>query len=106
MNPSDNLLRYALADEAQTPTLVDERGDNLMYLGFPLSSCTGPDDPKWLIKRVVSIPMDDGSSVRVISLANGVRRYNMRWTQRTALTYNLTPSAPGMTDDELKEAVR
>ncbi len=106
MNPSDNLLRYALADEAQTPTLVDERSDKLMYLGFPLNSCTGPDDPKWLIKRVVSIPMEDGSNIRVISFANGVRRYNMRWTQRATLTYNMTAAAPAMTDEELREAVR
>lgn len=106
MNPADNLLRYAMADDAATPALVDEQSENLMYLGYPLDSCAGLDDPKWLIKRVLTVTLDDGSRTKVISFANGSRRHNQAWTERKTLAYPITPSFPAMTEDELREGLK
>lgn len=106
MNPADNLLRYAMADDAATPVLVDEQSDNLMYLGYPLESCTGLTDPKWLIKRILTIKMADGTYTKVISFAGGTKRHNQAWTNRKLLEYPFTPNCKAMTEAEIINALK
>lgn len=106
MNPFDNLYRFAMLGESMSPTLVDERGEDLMYLGYPIDSCTGVTDAKWLIKRVITFTLDDGSTRRAISYAGGSRAFTSKWTERESLSYPLTPSCASLTDAELREELR
>ena len=106
MNTINTQIRYSIADNSITPTLVEEVSDTLTYVGYPLASCTGTDDAKWLIKRIMDIKMTDGSTIKTIMYANGVHRYNQKWSERKSLVYKLSPNATELTDDELKQAVK
>ena len=82
----------------------------LKFIGYALPSCTGMDDPKWLIQLNVKVDIDsdEGTTVEgspsginlivedmpfqqrsMIGFANGVRNFDQRWNERMKLAYKI-----------------
>lgn len=94
MKPTETALTLAMYAESISPQLVEEIGDELMYLGYCLPTCTGTDCAQWLIKRILKTKDSDGITVRQsILYANGVRRFDQAWDNRAQLSYRLTANA-------------
>lgn len=88
MNPTQLKLLAALFSENVQPTITETTSDGTIYIGYPLPSCTGVDDPRWLIKRVKTmLDTNSGSETQTIQYANGIRAYNQKWSDRATLTY-------------------
>ncbi len=91
MNASNTRLQYALLGENTSPQIVDDWGDNLMYLGYCLPTCTGTTDNRWAIKRVetTTVEDEDGTThtVQTILWAGGAQRYIYAWADRASLDY-------------------
>ena len=88
MNPTQLKLLAALYTENVQPTITETTSDGTIYIGYPLPSCTGVNDAKWLIKRVkTTVDANTSSETQTILYANGVRAYNQAWSDRATLTY-------------------
>ncbi len=84
----ENQFLHKLAEYELRPTIVDRQSKNLIFYGFPLASCTGEDDPRWLIQ--VYVKDDDG--VEMTGFPNGMRTFCQRWTDRKTLGYKMGPN--------------
>lgn len=89
MKPTETAVTLAMYAESIAPQIIEEIGDELMYLGYCLPTCTGFDCPQWLIKRIYKRKIGDGL-IQSILYANGVRKFNMKWIDRSQLDYKLT----------------
>ena len=84
----ENQFLHKLAEYELRPTIIDRVSKNLIFYGFPLASCTSVDDPRWLIQ--VYVKGDDG--VEQTGFPNGMRTFCQRWSDRTRLSYKMTPN--------------
>lgn len=62
--------------------VIEEVNDNLMYVGYCTSECTGYDDPKWRIERI-----QKEGTIQTVFTANGSSAMNQKWTERKSLRY-------------------
>lgn len=102
-----------IANNQLKPTIVDTNegtyeGDSVMlkFIGYALPSCTGVDDPKWLIQLHVKYNFElDGDDsmtsqqIDIIGFANGVRKFDQAWSNRAALSYRPTPKSESFYDN-------
>lgn len=95
-----------IANNQLKPTIVDtieetNGGDTVMYkfIGYALPSCTGVEDPKWLIQLHVKYTPQSGSQIDIIGFANGVRKFDQAWEDRASLSYKPTQKSDSFYDD-------
>lgn len=95
MNAALLQINFAALGEQITPAVVHTVSDDLMYVGYCVSSCAGYDEPKWLIKRIRTQHKGDDSpeTLQTILYANGSRRFNQKWSEHLTLDYKLSPKA-------------
>lgn len=95
MKSTNTLLQYAMLSEAVAPTLINEKNNNLMYIGYCTPDCKSMSEPKWLIKEVRTVVVSEatGETLQTIMYANGSRRYNQKWTEREILNYKISEEA-------------
>jgi hypothetical protein len=93
MNPTNTQLLSLLYGEQVQPAIVENTTVTVtennqsselptIYIGYPLSSCKGTYDKKWLIKRIQTV-----ANAQEIKYANGVRKFDCAWNDRASLTY-------------------
>lgn len=106
MNPTETNLSYAIYGESYTPTIIDERKDETMYIGYCLPTCTGADSPKWLIKKIVKTTItieQETFTLQSILFPNGSRDYTNKWSERENLIYKVcVGAAEAYTPDDYK----
>lgn len=94
-----------IANNQLKPTIVETReetneGDTMMlkFIGYALPSCTGIEDPKWLIQLHVKYTHQSGSQIDIIGFANGVRKFDQAWEDRASLSYKPTQKSDSFYD--------
>lgn len=98
-----------IANNQLKPTIVDtvegtQEGQEVMFkfIGYALPSCTGVEDPKWLIQLHVRVNYEtDGEKhqIDIIGFANGVRKFDQAWADRASLSYKPTQKSESFYDD-------
>lgn len=73
-----------IANNHLKPSVIDRVSENVVFYGFPLPSCKGFDDPKWLIQ----IYYVDGS-MEFTGYPYGRREFIYAWTEREDLPYSI-----------------
>lgn len=81
MNGKGQFMRE-IAEYELRPTIIDRVSDDLIFFGFPLPTCKGEDDAKWLIQIYVK----DGTIERT-GFPYGKREFVSKWTDRQTLIY-------------------
>lgn len=74
-----------IAEYQLRPNIIDRVSKDLIYFGFPLPTCTGEDDPKWLIQ----VYHRDSNGIERTGFVNGRRNFNSAWSDRYSLTYKM-----------------
>lgn len=77
----DQFVREVAKHELR-PTIIDRVSDDEIYFGFPLHSCKGEDDPKWLIQYYLKV-----GNIEMTGFPNGKREFTQRWSDRYTLKY-------------------
>lgn len=95
-----------IANNQLKPTIVEtieetNDGDTMMlkFIGYALPSCTGVEDPKWLIQLHVKFTPQSGAQIDIIGFANGVRKFDQAWEDRASLSYKPTQKSDSFYDD-------
>lgn len=94
-----------LAEYELRPTAIERtkiNGNDVVFYGFPLPSCKGEDDDKWLIQIYVCTPsfgmgrlmeLSTGTLERT-GFVNGVRDFTSRWSDRYDYSYYQSKDFP------------
>lgn len=85
MTTANTLYLAALAAENQSPAIVDKVSDDEMYVGYCAPDCTSVNDAKWRIKHIVTT-----DNIQTIYKSNGSDKMNVKWSDRTTITYKPT----------------
>lgn len=86
MTPTSLALQYALLGENVAPSIIDERSEELIYVGYCLPSCTSAFSDKWLIKRITK-----NGTLQAITYPFGSREYQHNWRHRESYPYAISP---------------
>lgn len=79
----DEQFLRELVEYQLRPTIIDRVSKNLIFFGFPLPSCKGSYDNKWLIQIYVK----DESGIERTGFVNGKRDFTECWNDRYSLEY-------------------
>ena len=82
MQQTNTLLLFALYAAETQPAIVENVNDNLMFVGYCTPDCRAYNEPKWLIKRILT----DADGQKIFT-AEGSRAFNQKWTDRKNLLY-------------------
>lgn len=86
-----------LAEYELRPTAIERtkiNGNDVVFYGFPLPSCKGEDDDKWLIQIYVCTTTLDGGTLERTGFVNGVRDFTSRWSERRWYSYYQSKDFP------------
>lgn len=82
-------LLTMIANNHLKPSVIERVSDNLTFYGFPLPSCKGDDDPKWLIQCYYV-----EGTIEYIGYPYGLREFSFAWSERANLPYQINDNMP------------
>lgn len=82
----ENQFIQKLAEYELRPTIIDRVNRNLVFFGFPLLSCKGEKDGKWLIQVY-----QKENGIERSGFPNGKREFNCSWEDRRTYHYKQGP---------------